>query len=240
MESSQTDYNKLVTETNRLLKEKFEANNSDIKNFIDRKTEDMRYKILEERRKLDTLVEGRCQAYTIEIERKLLARLKDILGENQTLKEEILSKMEKSKDAQAEVAQSMSGERLQFDTKLAAKEQVIKEWAARQLGENYADYDRLLTAKMLDQDVKMKQEMAKFKANWTEQMKGEAKVGGHGVGGDPLNDLTLREAVDNMGMGLKADLLSLFEDDRKMKNIRFQEVFHLIDSNKQLLNEHIA
>ena len=43
-----------------------------------------------------------------------------------------------------------------------------------------------------------------------------------------------------MGMALKADLLQLFEDDRKMKNIRFQEVFHLIDSNKQLLNEHIA
>jgi hypothetical protein len=42
----------------------------------------MRFKILEERRKLDTLVEGRCQAYTIEIERKLLARLKDTLGEN--------------------------------------------------------------------------------------------------------------------------------------------------------------
>lgn len=43
-----------------------------------------------------------------------------------------------------------------------------------------------------------------------------------------------------MGMALKADLLQLFEDDRKMKNIRFQEVFHLIDSNKNLLNEHIA
>jgi hypothetical protein len=52
--------------------------------------------------------------------------------------------------------------------------------------------------------------------------------------------MTLREAVDNMGMSLKADLLSLFEDDRKMKNIRFQEVFHLIDSNKSLLNEHIS
>jgi hypothetical protein len=50
----------------------------------------------------------------------------------------------------------------------------------------------------------------------------------------------LKEAVDNMGMGLKADLLALFEDDRKLKNIRFQEVFHLIDSNKQLLNEHIG
>ena len=55
-----------------------------------------------------------------------------------------------------------------------------------------------------------------------------------------MSDLILRESVDNMGMSLKADLLSLFEDDRKMKNIRFSEVFHLIDSNKQLLNEHIA
>jgi hypothetical protein len=50
----------------------------------------------------------------------------------------------------------------------------------------------------------------------------------------------MREAVDNLGMGLKNDLLSLFEDDRKLKNIRFQEVFHLMDSNKNLINEHIG
>jgi hypothetical protein len=31
----------------------------------------MRVKILDERRKLDTIVEGRCQAYTIDVERKL-------------------------------------------------------------------------------------------------------------------------------------------------------------------------
>ena len=116
----------------------------------------MKYKILEERRKLDTLVEGRCQAYTIEIERKLLARLKDTLTENQTLREELLQKMEKAKDASAEASQQISAEKLQFDTKLQAKEQAIKEWTARQLGENYADYDRLLTAKMLDHEVKLK------------------------------------------------------------------------------------
>ena len=131
LEASQSDYNKLVNETNRLLKEKFEANNSDIKTFIDRKTEDMRYKILEERRKLDTLLEGRCQAYTIEIERKLLARLKDTLAENQTLREELIDKMEKAKDASFEVSQQVSAEKLQFDTKLAAREQAIKEWTAR-------------------------------------------------------------------------------------------------------------
>jgi hypothetical protein len=55
-----------------------------------------------------------------------------------------------------------------------------------------------------------------------------------------LSELTLKEAVDNLGMALKTDLLSLFEDDRKLKNIRFQEVFHLMESNKNLINEHIA
>lgn len=55
-----------------------------------------------------------------------------------------------------------------------------------------------------------------------------------------LSELTLKEAVDNMGMAIKTDLLSLFEDDRKLKNIRFQEVFHLMESNKNLINEHIA
>lgn len=60
MDGTGKEYNQLVTDTNKLLKEKFEANNQDIKKFIDSKTEDMRFKILEERRKLDTLVEGRC------------------------------------------------------------------------------------------------------------------------------------------------------------------------------------
>ena len=36
-----------------------------------------------------------------------------------------------------------------------------------------------------------------------------------------LNDLAIKEAVENMGMGLKNELLQLFEDDRKFKNIRF-------------------
>ena len=36
-----------------------------------------------------------------------------------------------------------------------------------------------------------------------------------------LSELTLKESVDNLGMALKTDLLSLFEDDRKLKNIRF-------------------
>ena len=43
-----------------------------------------------------------------------------------------------------------------------------------------------------------------------------------------------------MGAGMKAELLGLVEDDRHIKNLRFQEVFHLMDANKNLVNEHIA
>lgn len=42
------------------MSEKFEVNNSEIKNYILGKTDEMRNKILEERRKLDTIVEGKC------------------------------------------------------------------------------------------------------------------------------------------------------------------------------------
>ena len=37
-----------------------------------------------------------------------------------------------------------------FDTKLAGKESEIRKWCTKQIGENYADYDRMLKAKALD------------------------------------------------------------------------------------------
>ncbi len=72
---------------------KFEQNNHDVKNFIEKKTDESRAKILEERRKLDTIVEGRCQAYTIEIERKILQKMNNVMSENEILREELLKKL---------------------------------------------------------------------------------------------------------------------------------------------------
>ena len=40
-------------------------------------------------------------------------------------------------------------------------------------------------------------------------------------------------------MNVKNELLQLFEDDRRLKNIRFQEVYNLIESNKNLQTELI-
>lgn len=55
-----------------------------------------------------------------------------------------------------------------------------------------------------------------------------------------ISEQALKEAVENLGMGLKSELLSMFEEDKHMKNVRFQEVFNLMESNKNLVNEHIG
>ena len=55
-----------------------------------------------------------------------------------------------------------------FDTKLGSKESEIRDWCIKLIGENYADYDRMLKAKTLDQDLKIKQELNKFKAQFAE------------------------------------------------------------------------
>ena len=99
--------------------------------------------------------------------------------------------------------------------------------------DNYTDFNRLLAAKVLETENKMRQLLANHKPAHSDPGVKDAATGA-------LSELTLKEAVDNMGMGIKTDLLSLFEDDRKLKNIRFQEVFHLMESNKNLINEHIA
>ena len=36
-----------------------------------------------------------------------------------------------------------------------------------------------------------------------------------------LAKLTMKEQVDSMGINIKNELLQLFEDDRRLKNIRF-------------------
>ena len=64
----------------------------------------------------------------------------------------------------------------------------------------------------------MKTELASFKGN----AKGATEE-------DELRVLTIKESVDNMGINLKNEFLQLFEDDRRLKNIRFQEVYNLIE-----------
>lgn len=127
---------------------------------------------------------------------------------------------------------SLQEERIKIDAKLAGKETEIREWALKQLEDNYVDFNRLLNAKMAEVDIKLKQASLGLKPS----VPIISATTSEGI----LSELTIKEAVENMGMGLKNELLQLFEDDRRIKNIRFHEVFNMMDSNKALINEHIG
>lgn len=61
------------------------------------------------------------------------------------------------------VSRALQEEQLKIDTKLATKEHEIKEWALRQIEENYTDFNRLLTAKTVENENKIKQMLASYK-----------------------------------------------------------------------------
>ena len=51
--------------------------------------------------------------------------------------------------------------------------------------------------------------------------------------------MNMKDTVNSMGINLKNELLQLFEDDRRLKNIRFSEVYNLLESNKNNQTELI-
>ena len=86
------------------------------------------------------------------------------MTENEHLKEELLKRLEKAYQEQEKVARGLAEERLKIDSKLSVKEHEIKEWALKQVEENYSDYNRLLNAKIIESENKIKQAMAGLKA----------------------------------------------------------------------------
>lgn len=94
--------------------------------------------------------------------------------------------------------------------------------------DNYDEFSRLLNAKAIEQENKTKTLLAEIK-----------KQDGESVKSSDLMKMTAKEQVDVMGISIKNELLQLFEDDRRLKNIRFTEVYNLIEQNKSLQTELI-
>lgn len=55
-----------------------------------------------------------------------------------------------------------------------------------------------------------------------------------------MSEDLMKAMIDSKGSEIETRTNALIEDDRRMKNVRFQEVFTLIDTTKDLLDEHIA
>jgi hypothetical protein len=115
-----------------------------------------------------------------------------------------------------------------FDTKITLREAQAKEHTIKLIEDNYDDFTRLLNAKQVEIENNLKTKIAAMGPKPEEK-----------TGKDDLTQLTLKEAVNSMGIKLKNELLQLFEDDRRLKNIRFTEVYNLLESNKNMQTELI-
>lgn len=107
----------------------------------------LREQLADERAKLDTIQQGKNQAYTIEVEGRILNKVGAVLEENKKFKDDIFRKLERQGKETEKFYRESKEERLLFDTKLTTREAEIKEWAMKLLEENYEDFTRLLNAK---------------------------------------------------------------------------------------------
>jgi len=47
------------------------------------------------------------------------------------------------------------------------------------------------------------------------------------------------DGLEAMGSGINSDLFKMLEEDRKVKNSRFQDMYNLIEQNRTMQNELI-
>ena len=69
------DYNELVRKAKSALADTLDKNNDEIKQFIEQKNKEFRDKIQDDRIKNDLLLEGRCQAFSIDIEKRMKEKM---------------------------------------------------------------------------------------------------------------------------------------------------------------------
>ena len=76
------------------INQKFISNNKDIEKFMDEQLLNLKMSLNDERQKNDTILQGKSQQYTIEIEGRILNKVSAILDENSKLKQEIFNKVD--------------------------------------------------------------------------------------------------------------------------------------------------
>lgn len=184
--------------------------------------------ILQDRQKQDTIQEGKNQAYTIEIESRILQKIGARMDDNQHLKEEILARLEHQNQ---EAAKNMFNDKSQEDkvlleTKLNARESQLKAWALSLVEGQTEHWTKIIDAKVKEQELRTKQDVGEIEQTLAKKAA-------------PVKEIS-SAALENSSTNLKEEVLQLFEDDRRLRNIRFQEVYNLIEQNKAMQDELIG
>ena len=138
------------------------------------------------------------------------------------MREEILARLE-LQNAEAEgkiMAEQGKEEKILWDTKLTVRDAAIKSWAMNLMEEQHQEWKKMFEQKMADQVEKFQLEAVKA----------------------PKMALQKSPAVpDSLEIrSLKEEVMQHFEDDRRLRNIRFNEIYNLIEQNKAMQTELIT
>lgn len=186
------DYNDLVRKTKSDLANILDKNNDEIKEFIEQKNKDFRDKINDDRMKGDLLMEGRCQAFAIDIEKTMKERL-------EVLKQETARAHKQLKDGNKQLQKEISKSNDNLDN------------FKKEAGKNLKDSETALKA-------------------WT-KVELDREV-------DTLN-LNIYEKIEDAKLKLQKEFIDKIEKEKRQRNDRIAELNSLMESNKNLINEHI-
>lgn len=92
-ETMMLDHQKQMASIGQETNARFLQNNKDIEKYIDGQLLVLRDNLLNERLKGDTIMEGKAQQYTIEIESRVMQKVSQMLDDSTKMREEILSKL---------------------------------------------------------------------------------------------------------------------------------------------------
>lgn len=148
LDQQASDHQKQITETTLEINERFQENNRDIERYLASQVTSLKESLAQERQKMDTIQEGKNQAYTVEAEKRILNKVTTILDENTKFKSEVYKKLEQQVNDTRRMYRETKEERMVFDTKLATRLAEVRDWTTKLIEENYEDFSKLLAAKL--------------------------------------------------------------------------------------------
>ena len=130
------------------------------------------------------------------------------MDDNQHLKEELLTRLEQQNQESSKNIFNGDQDReakALFDTKLMARDTEIKTWSESKIQAQTEELINYIDSKMKES--------------------AQANSSRPGL---------LSAGPTASGESLKEEVLQLFEDDKRLRNIRFQEVYNIIEQNKDM------
>eukprot|EP00347_Sterkiella_histriomuscorum_P013165 403365759 len=188
-------------------------------------------KLIEQKHNSEMLLEGRCQAFSIDLEKRFKDLIKQHKNEIDSQEAERRIKVKIIEEELKEQLQKMKTEAALKNEVTAQKENELKRWIERQLKDTIEDLTKITDQKCIENEVVVRKILLK-----------NGHSSENGISSNEMRALkekNLLEYIDTMVKNLKFELQTDFEDEKSRKNSRLDEVTRLIQTHKSLLDEHI-